>query len=670
MCPGCSREVPKAQKQRVLEHRLLRRHGREIYKLYKAHHLPEVVPLYLKASQEAADLGDYEFAAKYLINAGGAQLMIFRYQDALSTMERARKAAEKTGDPAFIAAANSNIASLYLQMGNLSSAAVAGDRALAVLSESHPQYARLLIPIAQVNAEQHNLPRAEALIGNAVEGAYRAGDPDTAAWALDYLGYRYNLEQRPADADRLLTESLRLRKMFHLSDLSSSYFHLARVRAVQGDLRSAFALLDSAVQELKTPGSVTPAWTVYFERGRLLALSGDRAAAWQNLGKAVDLSRDWRAEVVANDANRTSAEETLSELYALYIEVGNTYAAEHGLNLARETFQAVEENRAASLRALAERETGWHTKLPAAYWNLLTQLQNAERAVLQQDSPERRAEVSHLRSVLDEMEASSGAPLSFVPESAAAATQKKLDDDTVLLSFQLGENHSWLWAVTRHDVAVFPIPSRKLLTRQILEFQESVRRNAPEADREGADLYQMLFGGLPARYARPDRWLFSLDQELFSLPMPALVVRFANSEPLYLGAAHALQATPGALIYAASQAHTGFKGPMLAAGDGIYNRADSRLGGSVILQAGAPSPGHAEKDGEPNFQFARLWGAAGEITSVEKTWNTPGGILLSGPEFSRSRIWKELDRKPAVIHFATHILEAGDQLHTGWIALS
>ncbi len=661
--------MPEAPKHGLSENRLLHRRGKAIYQLYQQKHFAEAIPQYLDIAQQADQLADYASSAKYLINAGGVQLMIFRYQDALSTMERARKAAEKTGDRDVIAVANSNIASLYLQMGNPSSAAVAGGRALAVLRETHPQYARLLIPVAQISAEQHDLPQAENLIRRAIDGAYREGDVDTAAWALDYLGYRYTLEHRLEEADRFLTESLRIRKMFGLTDLSSPYFHLARLRSEQGDLRSAAALLNSAVEELSAPGTVTPAWIVYFEQGRLLALSGNRAAAWSDLGTAVRLSRDWRAEIVANDANRTSAEETLSELYALYIDVGNTYAAERGLNLARETFQAVEENRAASLRALAERETGWHTKLPADYWEYLAQLQTAERAELIEDSLEHREQVSHLRSVLDEMEAASGAPLTFVTEPAALATQKKLDENTVFLSFQLGQVHSWVWAVTRDDVAVFPLPARSQLTRQIREFQEGVRRGAPTADQKGAELYRVLFGALPVRFSRRDRWLFSLDQELFSLPMPGLVVRFENSQPVYLGTEHALEATPGALIYAASHARNSFAGPMLAVGDGIYNRADPRLAEATIF-AGVPSPGRTEAESESTLQFARLWGAAREIQSVENTWNTPGSVLISGPALSRSRIWQELDRKPAVIHFATHILEANDQLHTGWIALS
>jgi len=234
--------------------------------------------------------------------------------------------------------------------------------------------------------------------------------------------------------------------------------------------------------------------------------------------------------------------------------------ARYGVNLARETFQAAEENRATSLRALTERETGWHNKLPPLYWDKLAELQDAERNVIQEDSADSRAVAAHLRALLDEMEAAAGAPQHSVKEPAALATQKKLDGETVLLSFYLGERSSWLWAVTREDISVFPLPSRAEITGRVREFEEYVRRGSPRADAAGLELYKVLFGVLPERYSRPERWLFSLDQELFSLTMPALVVRFESGRPIYLGATHALAATPGALMFAATTRHADFSG--------------------------------------------------------------------------------------------------------------
>ena len=669
---SCNRSPPEKLARRTSDNRKLHRFAHRPFLLYSQHHVADAIPLYLEAAKKANALGDYEMVAKYLINAGGCQLLIFRYQDALSTMERARRAAERTGDGDFIATANANIASLYMQMSNTTGATQAGERALAVLREGHPQYARLVLTLGQVKAEQHDLANAEPLLRRAIDGAYRTKDPDTAAWAWDYLGYRYTLEHRLPEADRALTESLRLRKMFNLPDLGSSYYHLANLRSEQNRAREATAMLDSAVEEIRNPGNVTPSWNIYFARGRLLAKSGDAAGAWMSLERAVALARDWRTEVVANDANRTSAEAALSELYALYIDVGNRYAASTGLNLSRATFQAAEENRATSLRALAERETGWHTKLPVRYWETLALLQEGERSVMQEDSVAKRKDIAELRSVLDELEAASGVPTISATEPAGVATQKKLDENTVLMSFQLEEKASWVWTVTKHDIAVFPLPSRDALKTEIHEFQDCVRRGAPCAEQRGAALYSVLFGKLPEQFTSPERWLFSLDQELFSLPISALVMRFLNGKPVYLGAVHALQATPGALMYAASKRRPAFKGPLLGVGDPIYNRADSRWSaGGQNTGIGFVSENTQLAVGTgPSFHFARLWGTGEEVRTVSQTWGQPGGAVLTGAAASRERLWSELDKKPAIIHFATHILESNGQLHTGWIALS
>jgi len=668
---GCSRVSLPPQQQKLSENRLLRRKLRAIYPLYTQHRITEATAAYLSAAEQSLKHHDYESASKLLLNAGGCQLAIFRYQDAYGTMERARQAANRTGDHDVIASANANIATLYLQMNNNSGAAQAADRALVMLREGHPQFARVIIPIAQVRAEQKDLVHAEPLLRRAIDAGYRTGQLDTAAWAWDYLGYRYTLAHRLAEADRALTESLRLREMFHLPDLGSSYFHLAMVRSEQGQNTSATALLNSAVHELEKPGNTTPAWNIFFARGRLLAKTGDQAAAWASLGKAVQLARDWRAEQVANDANRTSVETALADLYAIYIEVGNKYADSRKISLAKETFDAAEENRATSLRALAERETGWHNKLPSHYWEALSQFQDAEGMVLKEDSNQNRLAVARLRALLDDYEAAAGVLKKPAISSAASATQAKLDANTVLLSFHLGEKDSWLWAVTRQDIQVYSLPSRAALTLDIREFQNCVSRGSPCAEEKGGALYRVLFGQLPEHFTAPQRWLFSLDQELFGLPMAALVIR-PGPKPLYLGAVHALQATPGALIYAGALHPPSFRGPLLGIGDPVYNRADPRWQPDT-LHAGIDFVSKNEGDissATRSFHFARLWGAANEVRSVAKAWDSAGSVVLTGKDATRERLWAEMARKPAVVHFATHILEADDQLHTGWIALS
>ena len=639
--------------------------------LYSQYRPGEAIKLWLECAAQSNSGHDYKFAAKCLINAGGAQLAMFRYHDALGTMERARKMAEQSGDRDFTSSSNANIASLYLQMGNYAGAEEAGERALSGLRESNPMYARVMIPLAQIQAEQHGLATAEPLLRKAIEGAYRTNDPDTAAWAYEYLGFRYEQEHRLDEADFALTESLRIRKMFHLNDIGSSYYHLAMVRSDQGQNASASALFNSAIEEAQKPGNVTPAWKIHFERGRLFEKQGDRQGAWANLGKAVELARDWRSEVVANDANRTSSEAALSALYSHYVNTGNRYAIRHGGDLARDTLQAAEENRAASLRSLTERETGWHNNLPTEYWGILAKLQVAERALIGTDSPENRADAARWRSRLDEIEADSGAPKGFVGEPVVKALQRKLDDSSVFLSFQLGETESWIWVVSRQEILVQALPPQAGLVTKIKKFQVATQGGLPDATVLGAGLYQDLFGNLPGRFAGMERWIISLDQQLFSLPFPALVTRFEQGKPVYLGTERALEITPGAIMFAASGKQSDFGRFLLGVGDAIYNQADPRW--QPTRSGSARLTNAMERDNPPGlnlFHFARLWGAAEEIRAVANAWEPSGHILLKGNDISRERLWKEFSKQPSVIHFATHILEANDQLHTGWISLS
>lgn len=674
--------APPAFNQNHAINRELHREADRIFAIYSGHHAAEAIPLYEAAADRAIQLNEFEFASKFLINAGACQLSLLQYSDALKSLERSRWFTEKTGDRESLASLNGNIASLYLQMGNVESAAQAGERGVSFLPKDFPrrgpgfkQGDRVLLNLAIVRAQQHDLPRAEPLFSQAIDAAYAAGDPGTAAWAWDNLGYGYYQEGRLPESTQALTESVRLRKLFHLSNLDSSFLHLALVRAGQGQPRAAAALLDSAVEELGTPGNVTPVWNIFAARGRLALSAGQLSDAWQNLSKAVEMAREWRTGIVANDANRTTAETGLSGLYASYIETGNQLALQGRPELAQKTFAAIEENRAASLRALTPQKAGWRSRLPLGYWETLPILQEAERSLLQHDMPETRAAVSRLRCTLDDIEARAGVP----PEMKSAPVlalkpQAKIGPDTVLMSFHMGERNSWVWMVTRQHLSVHPLPSRTVITGQIEKFQHSLREGSPEAVALGTSLYKLLFGSVPDELKGREHWLLSLDQELFSLPLSALIIAPGKLRPVYLGEVHALQVIPSAFMYHSPSSATGLRGSFLGVGDPIYNRADPRWNAkskNFDLTPALLITRPARQDSDPSpFQFARLWGTGEEIKAASLTWAVSQSVLLSGTAASRDGFWREAARNPAVIHFATHILDANDQLHTGWIALS
>ncbi|MCU1261708.1 MAG: hypothetical protein JWO80_4593, partial [Bryobacterales bacterium] len=601
-------------------------------------------------------------------------MALFQYRDALNTLEHVRVISENSGDPHLLAGLNINISSLFLQLGNVTSAAAAAERGIAyVPSGANPsERATLSVQLARVRARQNDLPAAERLFGQAIDAAYESLDPATAAGAWECLGSEYLAAGRLEDAERTLTEAFRLRTLFRLSNLNPSW-QLALVRASQGNLAAANVLIDNAVLELKRPGNMTPPWNIYGARGRIRLLSANLTGALSDLRVTRDMAQSWRAEIIATDASRTAAESGLSTLfYSSLIQAGNQlYERTHDPALARETFEAVEENRAASLRALAAKGDDWRARLPGHYWELLNKLQAAELRVSRQGMPQERESAARVRSELEQLEAKAGSPAANDNSTALQHVRRRLDPHSVLLSFHLGEPNSWLWVVTGDRLELHPLPAKSLIAPAIRAFQDRVRENAPNAAESGAELYRTLFGSLSPGVAGHRQWLLSLDEDLFTLPFPALVPETRDASPVYLAQLHALQITPGALMLGNSEARWAGEQSFLGVGDPIYNRADPRWRAPSYPSAWRTlqfSGWTARADSSP--AFARLWGSGEEIRSSARAWNAGKVVLLTGADASKVRLWNEIKARPAVIHFATHILEASTSLNTGWIALS
>jgi len=41
--------------------------------------------------------------------------------------------------------------------------------------------------------------------------------------------------------------------------------------------------------------------------------------------------------------------------------------------------------------------------------------------------------------------------------------QQILDDNTVILTYSLGEQHSYLWLVSKHEMTSYQLPSKKII---------------------------------------------------------------------------------------------------------------------------------------------------------------------------------------------------------------
>jgi len=127
--------------------------------------------------------------------------------------------------------------------------------------------------------------------------------------------------------------------------------------------------------------------------------------------------------------------------------------------LARETFEALEENRAGSLAARLGERKQFRLKLPAEYWELRAQLQSAEEAALGDGGEAPLRAMRRLRGSLIELEAKAGGASFRLRAGLLERVQHSLDPDTVLLSFHLAQ--TGLLALGGGQIRHIAIPSAR-----------------------------------------------------------------------------------------------------------------------------------------------------------------------------------------------------------------
>jgi CHAT domain-containing protein len=214
------------------------------------------------------------------------------------------------------------------------------------------------------------------------------------------------------------------------------------------------------------------------------------------------------------------------------------------------------------------------------------------------------------------------------------------------------------------------------VARQVSLFRKAVLKGGIEAERAGRELYRTLFGAVRPEETNKRRWLLSLDAGLFDLPFAALVVAGAPGKPVYLVERQSIRIVSSAAMWAAGAHREGrIAGAFVGVGDAVYNTADVRwrgrisedtrswlaqqIGWSWKVSAAAPA----------TLGLSRLSGSGAEIEACAKEWDDRS-VLFQGRDATLQNVRPAVAAGPAVVHFATHILQGQERSSSGRIALS
>src|SRR5258706_13831719 len=221
--------------------------------------------LYIEGYREAVRRGDQLASVRYLMSAGGCELLGFHYRAALANFLRQRDLATTVGDHADLGAIAVNLSSLYLEMWDVPSAHRAAEEGLretelldalsstrGVSPQSVGPYFKphLLVQLGRIHGLLGD-GQSHAFFSAGIEAARASGDFALEALAWDQLGAEHLAAGRLPEAENRILEAFRLRRFFRPEDLGRSYGHLGALAFARHDFRAAERFTQLALDRAK-----------------------------------------------------------------------------------------------------------------------------------------------------------------------------------------------------------------------------------------------------------------------------------------------------------------------------------------------------------------------------------------------------------------------------------
>jgi CHAT domain-containing protein len=542
--------------------------------------------------------------------------------------------------------------------------------------------------------------KALAHLDQALALAREIGDRRTEAGALTHTGTAYSSSGDQRKAIEFLERALQLRVA--ASDRhgeANTLNHLGR----------AFDMWGEPQKSLDYYGKALPIWRAVGDRnGEVAALYGmaraepDLDRANQRIEAALDIINTLRTKVASRDL-RASYFASVQHLYKLHIDLLMRLHRRQpaaGFNVA--ALKAYEQARARSLidllaEASADIRQGVDPALLARERSL-QQMLNAEaerqmRLFGGQHSDEAASAVrrkieellTQLLAIEAELKANSpryAALTQPAPLGLAEIQTAVTDGETLLLEYSLGEERSYLWAVTATSFSSYELPPRatieaaarrcyELLTARnryvkfetAAEKRERVRQADAEYPNAAAALSDMLLGPVAAQLGRK-RLLVVPDGALEYLPFAALTVpsspnarrmRRAPESLVPLMVHHEVTSIPSASTLAVLRRELQGRAPaekvVAVFADPVFDKADERVTAGSSRNAGGHhgTPSSDEVPALPRLPYTRQ-----EAEAILALAPATGRKAALGFEANRTAAMSEDLSKYRIIHFATH----------------
>jgi CHAT domain-containing protein len=601
-----------------------------------------------------------------------------------------------------------NLGYLHAMVGRVAISEPYFQRSYDIIAEVAPESQQMMATIAALSylaAKRGNPEQQIEYLQRAQAFCERSGcDPEDVAINYSHLSSAHEKLGDLKEAERLELLALEIRQVEEPDSqaVATSLGALGNIRFRMGKLEGAREMMEQALamQSRATGERSLSVTAIHRDLGDLSRDQGDPAAARRHYEIALSILQEFAPGTIAEAAAQyrlgllAREEERLEDALRFFLgaveslesqtrnlggsqEEVSGYRARYAhyyrdlievlLELGRpgEAFDALERSRSRVLLAmLADRELFFRdpptqalaeekADADAAYDDALRDLARASSnpEVDEAGRQEIRARLAERRREQQEVQARIRAE---APRLAAiqdpqplrlAAVREVLPDDTLLLSYLLGPEDGYLFALGpgTHGLAVHPIPlgeaeigERVERLRRMVQGQRG-RRGRSALQREAADLGRLLLGPVSDRLGEAERLLVLPDGPLYLLPFAVLGDPGSADDFRFLVEAIPLHVSSSATVLARTRpAAPG--GAVIAFGNPDYPAAGS--GGAaaeVVTRAG--------------IDLVPLPATEAEARTLERVF--PGARVYLGGDATEGRA-KSLPEHVSVLHLAAH----------------
>lgn len=537
-----------------------------------------------------------------------------------------------------------------------------------------------------------NYPEAETHFHEALKDM--AEDSlETAATSED-LGILYIATGKYSEARQ------HFQKALAILTRAGNLLEAARVRALIGQIHQHEGQLELARQHyqqaLRTFEELTDVLdqaAVYHSLGRLELKAGNFDTAEEYLRRSIDVTEKIRRVPTGSDLTAAFSP-TVHERYQSYIEcLMHKDQAQPNQGFAVRAFEISELARARSLTELLHATQtsfapGVDPQLAAQEKSLRQSLRLGEderisllsKAYKKEELDALTVKLARLeteyKQVTDAIRVRYPSYEQIISPTALSLRQIQeqvlADDQTVLLEYSLGEDKSYVWAVTRNDIKSYELPAEARINEVAQKVYQSLitfggAKNEDELRQATRELGQMVLSPVAAEVNKR-RMIVAADGALHYIPFQILPASSASDEPLV--ASTEVSNAPSASILGQLKEETARRPAptkvLAAFGDPVFasNYAQRReTGGKEYLASVPPSEGErwrrALRDIEPTGDslspaaIQPLFFAKRELANLRDVAG-PESSMVTGFDATREKLASSDLTNYAILHFATH----------------